>query len=197
MRTAVSWKSYEQFGCINCGCDFCYTDGGISGGGTSPVKCGECDTRFIVLADGLTTSNIGFGTDKKGVFEYPVLQNHPRKGIPKHNFVRPDIRPENSEGEFCSPRGVGYDLACFVKSKEAGQRIVDMFDKRKRKPSKSPCFVCGNNPAWLDYRPNEPLWIQVKIQYCPSHKKNINALCEMMSEDNIITKDKIKMAIDV
>lgn len=198
---AISSSDFERFGCVNCGCDFSYNPGPVSGNGTFPAKCGECGTEFVILADGLKESGIGFGTGTSDVYTYPKLQAHPRKGISKHKFVRPDIRPENGIGEFCKSRGVGYDLACFVKSKEAGKRIVDMFDKifeeRKGTHKDCECFVCGKAPAWLDYRPSEPLWIQVKIQYCKDHEKNINVLSQLISEDGIITEEKIRMAMNI
>lgn len=197
---AISSSDYEKFGCVNCGCDFAYNPASISGNGTFPAKCGECSTEFVILADGLEKSGLGFGNGSND-YTYPILQEHPRHGILKHKFVRPDIRPENGIGEFCNSRGVGYDLACFVKSKEAGKRIVDMFDKifeeRKKEHKNCKCFVCGKDPVWLDYRPHEPLWIQVKIQYCKYHERNINVLSQLINEDNIITEDKIRMAMNI
>ncbi|MDO4282816.1 MAG: hypothetical protein Q4D02_04190 [Clostridia bacterium] len=200
MLNAISNHDFKEFGCPNCGCDFAYNSCGISGMGAMPAKCGECNHEFVILADGLTESPIGFGTENQNEYYHPKLQTHPRKGTPKHKFVRPDLRPENGIGEFCSPRGVGYDLACFVKSKEAGQRIVQMFEKiaakRKKKAQGCKCFVCGHSPAWLDYRPHEPLWIQVKIQYCSKHERNISVLSQLIAKDGIITEDKIMQAIN-
>jgi hypothetical protein len=48
MLKAVSWSDYEESGCVKCGCDFAHNNRGVSGGGTSPVKCGECDEEFII-----------------------------------------------------------------------------------------------------------------------------------------------------
>lgn len=195
MLRAISVSDYKKSGCINCGCDFCYNQRGISGGGVAPAKCGECQKEFIILADGMKKSTIGFGTDKKDekgetIFEYPILGEHPRKGIKKHKFVRPDVRPENSIGDFCNPRGVGYDLACFVKSKEAGQRITDMIN-RVNKEYNDKGFSC-----WLDYRKKEPLWIQVKIQY-PSELRASILSQLIRANGNIITEELIRQAIDM
>lgn len=173
---AVNWSEYEEHGCVHCGCDYCYT-GPVSGGGSNPVTCGECGEGFIILANGLSGSRMGFGSPAI----YPKLQKHPRVGIPKHEYIIPDIRPEG-EGEFFSPRGIGYDLAGFVKSKQAGERIVQMF---KEALNKEPS-------TWLDYRKNEPTWIQVKVQ---SEDVDLKILLNLVKEDGIITTDKIKKAI--
>lgn len=177
---AVSWSDFDKYGCVNCGCDYVYSN--ISGGGSSPVTCGECKQGFVILADGLNKSNIGFGSEDGTTF-YPLLQEHPRKGITKHTYVKPDIKPEDG-GEYWSPRGVGYDLSGFVKCKAAGERIVQMVEK-----------VIGKTPkTWLDYRPTEPDWIQVKFQ--SEDGLDLQKLCELC-KDGIITEDKIKLALNV
>ena len=172
---AVSWSEYDKSGCVVCGCSYCFSQG-IQGGGCSPVVCGECEARFIILADGLVESRMGFGDPAI----YPLLQDHPRRGIDKHEYVRPDVRPD--AGEYWMPRGVGYDLSGFVKSKEAGKRIIEMFEK-----------VLGKKPnTWLDYRPGEPNWIQVKVQVGDGiYLEALSELCR----DGIITEDKIKASM--
>ena len=233
---AVKWSDYSESGCVNCGCEFCYADH-ISGPST-PLICGECNTKFIVINDDLQVSSIGFSKDgyeglvvktgsngevffdglgieqllsiaedgtsineiveklKKGLaienngYVYPIPGRHPRKGTPKHKFVRPDIRPENGIGDFCNPRGVGYDLACFVKSKEAGQRITDMINKINEE-YENKGFSC-----WLDYRESEPLWIQVKINYPNEMKANI--LAGLIADNgNVITEDIVRKTMDM
>lgn len=213
---AVKWSAYEKSGCVNCGCEYCYSDG--MSGPTTPVICGECNTKFLIVNDDLKMSSVGFNEEgvmqtllntsrissdmmKKNFnsdincveldgFYYPIPQEHPRKGTPKHKFVRPDIRPENGIGDFCSPRGVGYDLACFVKSKEAGQRITDMINKvNKEYDNKG--FSC-----WLDYREYEPLWIQVKINYPDEIKATV--LAGLIADNgNVITEDIVRKAMDM
>ena len=176
---AVSWSEFQRHGCVKCGCEYCY-NGPVSGGGSNPVTCGECGEGFIVLADGLKESRIGFGGGKDTEAVYPKLQKHPRTE-PWHKYVRPDIRPEG-EGEFFNSRGVGYDLAGFVKSKQAGERVVQMFKE-----------VIGEDAkTWLDYRENEPTWIQVKVQ---SEDVDLEVLHSLVKEDGIITATKIKKAI--
>jgi len=178
---AVSWSDFEKFGCIKCGCDYCYT-GSISGGGTSPVTCGECAESFVILADGLNQSRMGFGGSDGDPAHYPDLREHPRKGIPKHAYARPDVKPETG-GEYWAPRGIGYDLSGFVKSKEAGARIVKMVET-----------VIGRTPkTWLDYRPHEPKWIQVKVQ--ARDGIDLEKLHELCRTDGIITEDRVKRSM--
>lgn len=65
-----------------------------------------------------------------------------------------DKRPEG-DGEYWSSRGVGYDLAGFVVSREAGERILNMVKE----------VLNNDNPkSWLDWRKHEPNWIQFKFQ---------------------------------
>lgn len=233
---AVNWTDFNESGCVNCGCDYCYADH-ISGP-TTPVVCGECGTRFLVISDKLDISSIGIPKegykgliiDKKLIsrkndinsligklfsdvmfkskeeiedfsskisegiavdydgYVHPIPFVHPRKGIVKHKYVKPDVRPENGIGDFCTPRGVGYDLACFVKSREAGQRITDMINKVNEEFNKKG-FSC-----WLDYREHEPNWIQVKIDY-PSEMKAILLSGLIHDNGNIITEEIVREAL--
>jgi hypothetical protein len=179
---AVSFSDFNNFGCVYCGCDYCYNASGVSGGGSADVKCGECGDIFIVLADGLEKSLAGYGTGRKDEFFYPEKQEHPRKSIPKHKFVKPDEKPD--EGEFFNPRGVGYDLAGFVKTKQSGERIIQMFKEVLKQSSIN---------TWLDYREHEPTWIQVKIQEFDGI--DLEKLYSLTSEEGIITKDIIKQCL--
>lgn len=170
---AISWSEFDKFGCVKCGCEYCFSTG-VQGGGTSPVKCGQCDEVFIILADGLDKSRIGFGSPAF----YPELQKHPRQGRPKHEYIRPDVKPDGG-GEYWQPRGVGYDLSGFVKCKQAGERIIEMVKKVINKTPKT----------WLDYREREPNWIQVKIQ--AEDGFDLEKLC-VLCKDGIITEQKLQ-----
>ena len=180
---AISDSDRREFGCPYCGCDTALVSGSF-GGGTFPVSCIECKKNYVVLADGISRSTMGFGTNKKDIngkiiFEYPVLSEHPRKGISAHKYVAPDVKPEN--GDYCSPRGVGYDLACFVKTKMAGERIVEMVKE----------FEDKGVSCWLDYREHEPNWIQVKF----STKEKIREYFldgKLKENDKIITKELLE-----
>lgn len=73
------------------------------------------------------------------------------------------------------------DIAGFVRSKEAGQRVVDMFD----------------GLAYLDFRPSEPNWIQVKVGCCPDHEKNLELLYNgVMCSAGMIKPKTIQWAKD-
>ena len=69
------------------------------------------------------------------------------------HYVAPDERPE--DGEYWTSRGVGYDLSGFVKSKPAGERLLRMVKY---------VLETDEPKSWLDYRENEPEWIQFKFQ---------------------------------
>lgn len=178
---AISFSDYDKCGCVNCGCDYCYA-GNISCGGSTPVTCGECRTDFVILANGKTESCIGFNGEN-GECEYPSLQAHPRDGILKHKYVKPDIRPDG-EGEFWSPRGVGYgkkgeDISGFIKSKQAGERILIMIEN----------IVGKEHESWLDYREHEPNWIQLKVEEFDGFDvAKLYGLCK----DGIITEERLR-----
>lgn len=208
---AVRFSDFEKWGCVNCGCEYCYRDS-VYSTSSAILICGECKTKFMVLDDAITISNMGIGKKyydgvvisekemaddhtsyekgiaiEKGDFVYPIVGFHPREGILTHELHVPDVRPEDGVGEFCIPRGVGYDLACFVKSRESGNRIVSMFSD-----------VEENHPqdafhAFLDYREKEPLWIQVKIQY-PSQIRALLLEKLIKENNNIITLSIIEEA---
>jgi len=187
---AVWFKEVKLFGCPYCG----YRSGHsqISSGGTNIIVCGECEKSFAVLADGLTKSTIGFGDF------YPEIQQHPRYGIPSHG--KPDTRPEGG-GEFFRSRGIGLDschcfvcgtqdrdgkghtmlnnIAAFVQTKEAGGRVVAMFQHGAR----------------LDYRDYEPDRVQVKIGACDVHLPNLQKL-EELAKDGILTQEIVKAALN-
>lgn len=211
---AVKWSEYEKSGCVNCGCEYCYSDG--MSGPTTSVICGECKTQFLIVNDNLQMSSVGFNKDgvmqvllkpariSRNMIEknfhsdinavelngyfYPIPQEHPRKGIAKHKYVKPDVRPENGIGDFCIPRSVSNDLACFVKSKEAGQRITDMINKINEE------FEGKSFSCLLDYREHEPNWIQVKINY-PDELRALFLSGLIAENGNVITEDIVRKAI--
>jgi len=59
-----------------------------------------------------------------------------------------------------------YDCACFVSSRETGEAIVG---------------IMGGRGVWLDWRPTEPDWIQVKMYACENHIKQFEILVERVA----------------
>lgn len=184
---AVSLGSFKLWGCPYCG----YRSGctPVSFNNSIVFECGECEKLSVVLCNGASGSSIGLGEDK----EFPKLEKHPREGTPAHG--RADIRPE-SGGEFFQSRGIGVDytpgcfvcsqeakfhhnIAGFVCTKEAGERVVKM-------------FIQG---ALLDFRENEPDRVQVKIGACNKHFGNLKKLNELVKEEEIITAEMISLSI--
>jgi hypothetical protein len=168
---AISNSDYQKYGCPKCGCDSsilsrCYT------GDTHPVTCRECKENFVILADGLKKSSLGFGYNAG----YPELQEHPRKGTPWHPWIAPDPRPEY--GEYWNPRGIGYDLSGFVQSKQAGERLLDMVKDVLGK---------DNPESWLDWREYEPEWIQFKFQDSEFDLEKLKK--KVIDNEKIITKE--------
>lgn len=97
--------------------------------------------------------------------------------------------------EYFSCRGLGSEtnLTClvtgeilplmsnisgFVASKEAGERVVKMFEGR----------------AWLDYRPHEPGWVQVKIGTIPKYVVVLELIMEF-TRQGVISPTMIEHAL--
>ena len=170
---AVSATSFEQFGCVQCGCDYVYNSRGISAVGTELVKCKECDTEFIVLAYGFKKSTLGFGN----LVEYPELQKHPRTGTLKHRYVKSVMVPD------------AYDLVGFVKSKEVREQFLKMFSEiifEGNNKEGTYCFTSGKMTIWLDYRRNQTNWIQLKIGSYSGCMQNVDSLSKLTS--HVITQ---------
>jgi len=182
---AISAADLQKFGCPYCGYRSGYSP--ISGHGAAAWDCGECGRTCCILGEGNTKSSIGFGSF------YPELQDHPRHGIPKRG--RADKQPDCG-GEFFRSRGIGLDItpgcfvcggdkrllnniAAFVQCKEAGVRVVNMFQQGAR----------------LDYRDFEPDRVQVKVGACNAHLPNLRRLDEL-TRDGVITSVHISEAVD-
>lgn len=164
----ISLEDYEKYGCPNCNCINSCSSGGVSGRGTYPSRCLGCGQEFIVLS-GITKSGFGFkiseSAEGEDIFEYPESKPHPNpKPARVWKYKKPDRKPANG-GEFFKSRGIGYDLAGFVESQEAGQRLLMMVVEvlNKQKPD-----------SWLDYREDEPNWIQFKFQHSEFDLDKIN-----------------------
>jgi len=184
---AYAVTEMEKWGCPKCG----YRSGSsnMSCGGAQSWRCGECGDGTIVLNDGMTR------TPPSWVDPVGELVPHPRSGTPSHG--KSDKRPPEG-GEFFSPRGIGMDrvpacfvcgrdqshnyshnIAAFVQCKEAGERLVVLFEGRAR----------------LDYRDFEPDRIQLKIGVCDTHEKHLEELDKRTSILRRIDKDILSSII--
>ena len=182
---AVNWRDVRAWGCPYCGRHTHVHSNEYLG--SSLLICNGCGKGFVMLGDGITKSQIGVGSGDN--ISYPAMVDHPRAGMPP--LPRPDIHPE-----YFSSRGIGSEfgtacfvcgqggntlysnIAAFVKSKEAGQRVVEMFD---------------NVGVRLDYREFEPDWIQVKIMACKDHLVNLEKLDEMSRVDRVLTHKMVEI----
>lgn len=133
---------------------------------------------------------VEFGNLKYAIPWYGISLGIGTKGASVHiksgNYhkimpIVPDIRPDG-EGEYWSSRGPGYpDISGFVKSKEAGERIDKMV---------SEVLMNVEHQSWLDYREDEPTWIQYKFH---QDEFDMDMLDKLTKENGgIITKDIIK-----
>ena len=184
---AVNCEEEKLYGCPNCGCDTWRRDNCFRGDQPAGT-CRSCGLHYQFFADGIKKSSVGFGTNRKDkdgntIMEYPILSSHPRKGIPSWHWEAPDLRPEY--GEYWSPRGIGYDLSGFVKSKQAGERLLGLVKE-----------VLGNdNPSSsLDWREYEPEWIQFKFQ---KEEFNLEKLEKMAIDNDRILNKEILMACKI
>ena len=177
---AVKSTEEMRFGCPNCGCDRWSRDSFYMSNQPSGT-CRHCGLHYQIVADGITSSSLGFGTGRKDedgeeIIEYPIIIPHPRRGIASWHWEAPDVRPEY--GEYWSSRGIGYDLSGFVKSKQAGERLLWLVKEVLNKDAPS---------SWLDYREKEPEWIQFKFQ---EEEFDLHKLENMVNDnDGIVTKD--------
>ena len=91
---------------------------------------------------------------------------------------------------FCGKKQNKYynNISGFVKSKLAGEAIVELFNNHKD------TWYGG---AWLDYRKHEPSWIQVKITACDDHLPNLKKLNKQISKFNLIRSEYIDNAINL
>lgn len=135
---AIIADEYNLYGCPYCG--YRSRRGLMSCGGQHLVRCGDkgCNRDYVILANKNVEITIKIGSEK------PTLVKHPFYGIPKHGAE--DIKP-GAGGEFFNSRGIGRDwtngcficgghkddllhnISGFVKTKEAGERVVEMNHK--------------------------------------------------------------------
>jgi len=132
--------------------------------------------RFDNINYAIPWYGFGYGVGNKG-FSAFIDSGAYHKIMPIVHDVRPD-----GDGEYWQSRGPGYpDIAGFVKSKQAGERIDEMV---------SEVLMNKEHKSWLDYRETEPTWIQYKF-----HKDEFDMdMLDSLTKENegIITKEIIK-----
>ena len=73
------------------------------------------------------------------------------------------------------------DMSAYVDSKKSGEHVVKMFEVEDSK-------------AFLDFRPHEPNYVQVKVGACERHLPNLEELQRLASQHNVITREIIREA---
>lgn len=186
---AITWDDYQKYGCPNCGCDSAKA-GHVSGGGSCFGTCRHCNLHFEIRADEFTVPSWKHSEhpinpadpNSESVMEHAFLVfPHPRKGTEKWHWEPKDERPKDG-GEYWQSRGIGYDLSGFVKTKYAGERIHEMVKS-----------VLGveKPKTWLDYRENEPTWIQYKFSPDEFDLVKLDGL----ATDGIVTEDMLRECV--
>jgi hypothetical protein len=132
--------------------------------------------RFDNINYAIPWYGVGYGVGNKG-FSAFIDSGVYHKIMP----IVPDVRPDG-DGEYWQSRGPGYpDIAGFVKSKQAGERINEMV---------SEVLMTNEHKSWLDYRETEPTWIQYKFH---QDEFDMDMLDKLTKEnDGVITKEIIK-----
>lgn len=176
---AIDIASFLAYGCPQCGCDQVIQNG-LQTNTTIISVCCECQYEFVTLLSGATMSDIGVLAANNS-FVYLKKQEHPRKDIPRHAYDTPDVQPPTG-GEYWMPRSINYDLPGFIRSKNAGNRILSMIKDIIKKETLS----------WMDYRPTEPNRIQIKINQ--SDGFDLEQLRDLCIHDGIITHDRLQKA---
>lgn len=122
-------------------------------------------------------NNVGCSFGKEGmVVSLEYFDCEELKIIPK------DKRPNEKFAEFWKTRGVsdGFDVAGFVESKEAGERLDRMVKVVLEK---------NETKSWLDWRESEPEWIQYKFN---GDEFDVEKLSNMtVRADGVVTMDML------
>lgn len=177
---AIRISEYQKSGCPNCGCDFNVRDFACLSSQPG-VTCKHCGLHYYLVSDDanqydLSETNVRKDENGKYVMELPIIIPHPRRGKNKWRWEAPDECPEY--GEYANSRGVGYDLSFFIKSKKAGERILQMVKDvlQAEKPT-----------SYLDYRESERTWIQFKFK---KEEFDLERLDSMVTDNkNVLTKE--------
>ena len=194
---------FDLWGCPNCGYNkatileeddddndvILKDDNDVNAG--SLFRCGACKEEFAIL--GKDQNEIYVKIDDVG---FVMPEKHPRHGIPAHGDLTRFVDSEyfKSDGigfrkcpcfvcgtkKFSRQREPGWlnSIAAFVRSKEAGERIVAMFTQ-------------GARLDHDDYQENLPLVI---VGACCQHLTSLMKLQDLTQFSCSITPDIIRQA---
>lgn len=194
VEVGYSMDSYEEFGCIKCGCDTATLEEIYIAGEYMPGICSECGEYFVILAGEFLE------IAKKGkVIDGVILAEHPRKGIKKHEYKVKDIKPEL--GEYYTPRGIGnfYSYG-FVKSMAAAKRIVEMFEEFKEETDDKEKLesVFESCSAWIPKDQIDSNEVKIEFDFNIQAEPKSNALHEIIRDnDFVIDKVILKKVLDM
>lgn len=178
---AITSEDQSRYGCPYCSFDKYAVF--QKGAGQRVCLCGACQKRYVVADDSSVRITFSFG--ETGY--YPELIKHPKSisSIYKEEESRPVY------GEYFTPNGIVHDwikgcfvcntgkemlrptLVGYVKSKEAGQRVVYMH--------------------YLGFKYNEIRGgelHEVEIGVCDHHLRCLEAL-KILVEDGVINRQRI------
>lgn len=112
----------------------------------------------------LTARHVGSGVFSLHFGQQEILVNDPAaaakvKEITKRRVVVASRGVGGGQGTclVCGQHTMGGELSMFVYDKEEGELAVE---------------IIGQG-AWLDFRPHEPNWVQIKVNCCPKHIKSL------------------------
>lgn len=154
MIKAISKRDFKKYGCVTCGCDSVKLDNQWSME-SKFVVCPECGAEFMILANGLKQSNICrasnvLNENGEKFNEYPLLIEHPRKGIKKHPYKPVDLRPYVEGEEYFICKSFYFDTAVFqVSCLDAAKRIEQMFKNCSYCPYKCTINYDRKNPFYI------------------------------------------------
>lgn len=157
--------------------------------------CDNCIT--ICKHNGLNPNNVPIIINNQTSHDkYPLLKNsvsyyidtnndnlYIDLGFYEHNVIDYNPKDERPEyGEYWQSRGPSdFDCSGFIKSKQAGERIMRYVHAILEKDS------CE---TWLDWRKSEPTWIQLKFS---AKEFDVQLLDKLTTENNgIITYEIMK-----
>ncbi|MCK5613360.1 hypothetical protein KAR91_66435 [Candidatus Pacearchaeota archaeon] len=145
------------------------------------LEFGTCWGDMIKPVEGLLTCGlISLAYIKKDIIKVEVKQDDKKFGK-SLTFRSRGIGLDSCPGCFvCGPdiAGLLNNISAFVSSKEEGMEILTWFE----------------SGAFLDYRPHEPSWIQLKVGACNEHLPNLQKLHDITSSYGLIRKVNVKDA---